>query len=112
MYGEEGEVVAYDYPPDYNYLANYINELISTMEFAISPNEFKENIIDAFNKFAKSFYTDKKIEWFTDYTIEEVINKSKIAQQWEEKFKVMEQRKKEFMDLSISKKVNKIMNEK
>lgn len=112
LYDEEGDVVAYDYPPDYNYLANYINKLVCTMEFTVEPNEFRKSIIDAFNKYAKEFYTDKNIEWFTDYNVEEVINKSKIALQWNEKFKVMEERKKQFMDLSISKKVNQILNEK
>lgn len=109
IYDDEGEVVAEDYPPDYHYLADYIYDIVSRMEFAVYPEEAEKNIIESFKKYVKKYYTDKEIDWFKDYSIEQVIEKSQISQKWKDNFQLMEQRKKEFMNLSISKKVQKIL---
>lgn len=114
IYDEDGEVVAYDYPPEYFYFANYINELVSTLEYndSLDDIELEKCFIKAFDEYSEKFYTRKKIGWFEDYTITGVIKNSKITHDWKNKFELMEQRKKEFLDLSISKKVINIMNEK
>ena len=109
IYDDEGEVVAEDYPPDYHYLTNYIHDIVSRMEFAIYPEEEEKNIIESFKKYVKKYYTDKEIDWFKDYSVEQVIEKSKVSQKWKDNFQLMEQRKKEFMNLSISKEVQKIL---
>lgn len=54
-------------------------------------------------------YTVKNIEWFQDYSIEKVIEKSKVSEKWRVDFDLMEQRKRTFMNLSIAKKVIKIL---
>lgn len=109
IYDDEGEAVAEDYPPDYRYLENYVNDIVSKMEFAVYPEEAEKNIVESFKKYCKKYYTDKEIDWFKDYSIEQVIDKSQISQKWKENFQLMERRKKEFMSLSISKKVQKIL---
>lgn len=109
IYDDEGEVVADDYPPDYFHFADYIYNIVSRMEFEISLEEAEKNIIASFKKHVKTYYTDKEINWFKDYSIEEVIQKSQISQKWKDNFQLMEERKKQFMDLSISKKVQKIL---
>ena len=35
----DGEVVDYDYPPDYNYLQDYVYEIVSSYDFIESPAE-------------------------------------------------------------------------
>ena len=109
IYDDEGEAVAEDYPPDYHYLADYVNNVASQMEFEVLPEEAEKNIAESFKKYTKKYYTDKKIDWFKDYSIEQVIEKSQISQKWKDNFELMEQRKKEFLNLSISKKVQKIL---
>lgn len=44
-----------------------------------------------------------------DYSIEKVIEKSKVSEKWRVDFDLMEQRKRTFMNLSIAKKVIKIL---
>ena len=63
----------------------------------------------AFEKYAHKYYTVKNIEWFQDYSIEKVIEKSKVSEKWRVDFDLMEQRKRTFMNLSIAKKVIKIL---
>ena len=79
------------------------------MDFEVLPEEAEKNIAESFKKYTKKYYTDKEIDWFKDYSIEQVIEKSQISQKWKDNFELMEQRKKEFLNLSISKKVQKIL---
>ena len=106
---DEGETVAYDYPPDYYFLEEYVNDMVSKMEFEVYPEEAEKAITDAFEKYAHKYYTVKNIEWFQDYSIEKVIEKSKVSEKWRVDFDLMEQRKRTFMNLSIAKKVIKIL---
>ena len=106
---DEGETVAYDYPPDYYYLVEYVNDMVSKMEFEVYPEEAEKAITDAFEKYVHKYYAVKNIEWFQDYSIEKVIEKSKVSEKWRVDFDLMEERKRNFMNLSISKKVIKIL---
>ena len=106
---DEGETVAYDYLPDYYFLEEYVNDMVSKMEFEVYPEEAEKAITDAFEKYAHKYYTVKNIEWFQDYSIEKVIEKSKVSEKWRVDFDLMEQRKRTFMNLSIAKKVIKIL---
>ena len=112
IYDEDGEIVAYDYPPDYYYLVEYVSNQVSEMEFVVYPEEVEKKIINAFTKYAQEFYTNENIDWFQDYSIEKVAEKSQISQKWKVEFELMEQRKINFMNLSISKKVLKILKNK
>ena len=94
---DEGETVA------------YVNDMVSKMEFEVYPEEAEKAITDAFEKYAHKYYTVKNIEWFQDYSIEKVIEKSKVSEKWRVDFDLMEQRKRTFMNLSIAKKVIKIL---
>lgn len=106
---DEGETVAYDYPPDFYHLAEYVDDMVSKMEFAVYPEEAEKTITDAFEKYAHKYYTDKKIEWFQDYSIERVIEKSKVSEKWKDNFELTKHRKNDFINLSISQKVIKIL---
>ena len=83
--------------------------MVSKMEFEVYPEEAEKAITDAFEKYAHEYYTVKNIEWFQDYSIEKVIEKSKVSEKWRVDFDLMEQRKRTFMNLSIAKKVIKIL---
>lgn len=70
----------------------------------IEPAECKEAIVSLFNYYCKErFYSDKKLEYFKDYTLEEVLKQSKVQKSWNEKFAKIEKVKMDFLALKIVK---------
>lgn len=108
---DDGEVVADDFPPDYNYLENYVCEIVSSYDFIESPESCSQRIAVAFRNYTKENYTDKDISYFKDYPIERVIELSEVSKKWKYKFELANVRKKEFLELPICKKVKDIINE-
>ena len=107
----DGEVVADDYPPDYNYLQDYVYEIVSSYDFIESPAECTPKIADAFKHYTKKYYTDEDIVYFKDYSIEKVIELSEVSKKWNDKFKLADESKAEFLNLPICKKVKNIIDE-
>lgn len=98
---EEGNLLFYDFPPEYDYLQNYVYNVISSYEFVESPTLCAEKIAKEFKCYAKKYYTDKDIAFFDDYTIAKVIEKSGVTQKWKDKFAIADKCKAEFLALSI-----------
>ncbi len=97
----EGEIIYYDYPPDLHYLSNDLERLLNKIEPELQPGEFKEAVIELYEHYCKEYYTSEKIEYFEDYTIKEVMSKSKIRQKWNEKFDDAQKAKEQFLSLKI-----------
>ena len=97
----EGEIIYYDYPPDLHYLSNDLERLLNKIEPELQPDEFKEAVIELYEHYCKEYYTSEKIEYFEDYTIKEVMSKSKIRQKWNEKFDDAQKAKEQFLSLKI-----------
>lgn len=108
---DDGEVVADDYPPGYNYLQDYVYEIVSSYDFKVSPAECTIKIADAFKSYTKKYYTDENIIYFKDYSIEKVIELSEVSKKWNDKFKLADESKEEFLNLPICKKVKNIIDE-
>lgn len=108
---DDGEVVADDFPPDYNYLQDYVYKIVSSFDFIESPEECSIKIADAFKCYTEKYYTGEEITYFKDYSIEKVIELSKNSKKWNDKFKRADKSKEEFLNLPISKKVKNIINE-
>lgn len=107
----DGEVVDYDYPPDYNYLQDYVYEIVSSYDFIESPAECTIKIADAFKRYTKKYYTDENIVYFEDYSVEKVIKLSEVSKKWNDKFKQADESKEQFLNLPICKKVKNIIDE-
>lgn len=107
---EDGNAAVDDYPPDYDNLQNEIYKIILVTVFEDSLNACTVDIVKMLERYTKSHYTDKKIRFFDDYSLEEVIKKSRITKKWDEKFNAVKKSKQEFLDLSISRKVLQILN--
>ena len=107
---DDGEVVADDFPPDYNYLENYVCEIVSSYDFIESPAECTIKIADAFKRYTKKYYTDENIVYFEDYSIEKVIELSEVSKKWNDKFKRADESKEQFLNLPICKKVKDIID--
>jgi len=56
-------------------------------------------------------YTDENIVYFEDYSIEKVIELSEVSKKWNEKFRLADECKEEFLNLPICKKVKDIIDE-
>ena len=97
----EGEIIYYDYPPDLHYLSNDLERLLNKIEPELQPDKFKEAVIELYEHYCKAYYTSEKIEYFEDYTIKEVMSKSKIRQKWNEKFDDAQKAKEQFLSLKI-----------
>ena len=108
---EEGEFIDFDFPPEYNLLQDYVYEIVSSGDFVQSPADCTKRIADEFDQYTKKYYTSKKIVFFEDYPIDKIIEMSTVAKRWEEKFKMADKCKDEFLNLSICQEVVKIINE-
>ena len=108
---DDGEVVADDFPPDYNYLQDYVYEIVSSYDFIESPDKCTVKIADAFKRYTKRYYTDENIVYFEDYSIEKVIELSEVSKKWNDKFRLADASKEEFLKLPICKKVKDIIDE-
>lgn len=53
---DDGYVVADDFPPDYNYLQDYVYKIVSSYDFIESPEECTFKIADAFGCYTKKYY--------------------------------------------------------
>lgn len=98
---EEGNLLFYDFPPEYDYLQNYVYNVISSYEFVESPTLCAEKIAQEFKCYTKKYYTDKDIAFFDDYSIAKVIEKSWVTQNWKDKIALADKCKAEFLALSI-----------
>lgn len=108
---DDGEVVADDFPPDYNYLQDYVYKIVSSFNFIESPEECTIKIADAFKCYTEKYYTGEEITYFKDYSIEKVIELSEISKKWNDKFRRADKSKEEFLNLPICKKVKSIIDE-
>ncbi|MBE5868165.1 MAG: hypothetical protein E7293_04285 [Lachnospiraceae bacterium] len=106
---DEGNLLFYDFPPEYNYLQDYVYQIISSYEFVESPTTCCEKITQEFKSYAKRYYTEKPIEFFDDCSITEVIDRSRVTQKWEEKFALADKCKTEFLNLSICEEAREII---
>lgn len=108
---DDVEVVADDFPPDYNYLQDYVYEIVSSYDFIESPDKCTVKIADAFKRYTKKYYTDENIVYFEDYSVEKVIELSEVSEKWNEKIRLEDECKEDFLNLPICEKVKNIIDE-
>lgn len=111
IYDDEGNYIDDDFPPDYNLLQDHVYKIVSSYEFVQSPMDCSKQIAEAFETYTEKYYTNKKIKFFDDYSIEKIIELSIVAQEWKNKFETADKYKSEFLNLSICKKVTQIIRE-
>ena len=108
---DDGEVVADDFPPDYNYLQDYVYEIVSSYDFIESPDECTVKIAEAFKHYTKKYYTDENIVYFEDYSIKKVIELSEVSKKWNDKFRLADECREDFLNLPICERVKNIIDE-
>lgn len=99
----EGEIVYYDYPPDLHYLSCDLEKILEKNDVEIEPQECKVAIVALFTHYCKEYYTSEHIEFFDDYSLADVLTKSRIREEWDKKFNKVKEAKEQFCDLKIVK---------
>ena len=98
----DGEIVDYDIPSE---VLNLRDDLSKTIEDR--PYEYDEDgntteiIKDKFEHYCKEYYSDEKIDYFDDYSLEEVLKKSRARNEWDEKFSAYKLAEETFLGLKV-----------
>ena len=103
---EDGEIIDYNYPPDKYLFIRNLEKALDNYPPDFYPDECKKDVVFLYNSYCKENYTSEEIIFFDDYTITEVLKKSKICVKWDNNFSEMERAKKAFLDLNIVKKLS------
>lgn len=103
----EGEIVYYDYPPDLHYLSYDLEKVLKKTDVEIATEECKDAIIALYTHYCKEYYTSEHIEFFDDYSLADVLSKSRIREEWDKKFDKVKEVKGQFFNLKIVKDIVK-----
>ena len=97
------EVVATQYPPDLFYLSEDLEDVLKQYDPDYEPDECEARLISTYESYCKKYYTSKKITYFDDYTLKQVLKQSEVRKKWDKKFDSVNRAKREFMELKIAK---------
>lgn len=99
----EGEVVATEYPPDLFYLSEDLEDALKRYDSDYEADECEERVISIYESYCKKYYTSKKITYFDDYALKQVLKQSEERKKWDKKFDSVNRAKEEFIKLKIAK---------
>lgn len=99
----EDEIIYYDYPDNYHFMCEDLEKVLSKYDYQFDRIECKENVISIFLSFCKECYGASEISFFDDYSLEDVLSKSKVRVEWNEKFENIKRTKEQFLSLRIAK---------
>ena len=99
----EGEVVATEYPPDLFYLSEDLEDALKRYDPDYEADECEERVISIYESYCKKYYTSKKITYFDDYALKQVLKQSEERKKWDKKFDSVNRAKEEFIKLKIAK---------
>ena len=96
------EIVDYEVPSDLLYLRDDLSKIIEDRPFEYDEEGRTTNIIkDLFVKYCKRFYSNDKIEYFDDYSLDEVLKKAKNRTEWDKKLASYKVAKDNFLALKV-----------
>ena len=97
----QGEYVYDDYPPNIFFLSENLEKILKETCLELESSECEEKISLLYNWYCKEYYAAGPLKYFDDYSLDEVLKKSKIRVKWNEKFEQIQDAKKEFLNLRI-----------
>lgn len=98
----EGEVIFNDYPFNTLYFCDVLGEHLKIFNPNFEPDKCEEAVISLYEQYCSEHYTSDKIEYFDDYTLKEVLKKSKKRVKWDKKFDAAKEAKEQFLKLKIA----------
>lgn len=100
----EDEQIDQDFPDGIYSMTRSLQEIISGYNPECDDEtDYKTRIICTYNLFKRECYSDQAITYFDDYSLEEVLQNSKIRIDWDNKFKLAKKAKREFLSLKALK---------
>ena len=106
----EGEIIGWTHPEEISDLKMNISNTLERYPFEGADDWLQHDINRLFKEFTKDIYSANEIEFFTDYSIEDVFKKSKIRKEWDNRQTKFEDAKHKFEELKIVTNVAKQAN--
>lgn len=98
----EDEVVDYEEPSELLYMRDDLSKIIEDRPFEYDEEGSTTDAIKAlFATYCKNLFTDKEIDYFDDFSLEEVLKKSRARSEWDEKLSAYELAKETFLGLKV-----------
>ena len=98
----DDEIVDYEVPLDLLYLRDDLSKIIEDRPFEYDEEGRTTDIIkDLFVEYCKRFYSNDKIEYFDDYSLDEVLKKAKNRTEWDKKLASYKVAKDNFLALKV-----------
>lgn len=88
-----------------------LNNVLKKYDVDYQEEECSTALIEFFNWCCDKVYDGIRIDYFKDYSLAEVVKRSKITAEWNEKFDLANDAKKKFLTLGICKKINRTIKE-
>lgn len=98
----DGEIVDYDIPTNLLYLRDDLFKIIEDRPYEYDEEGRTTDMIKAlFEDYCKRYFSDEKIDYFDDYSLEEVLKKAKIRNEWNEKLSAYKVAEEKFLGLKV-----------
>lgn len=100
----DGETVEYGYPIELSHLSIELREVVKYGKPYIDPEGCRDSVISLYLCYSEYYHITDDIDYFEDYSLEEVLKISKIKKEWEDNFEEFQNIKKDFLKLQIANK--------
>lgn len=95
----DDEIVDCEVPDGMMYMRDDLAKIINIHPPKYEPEKCLDEILILYDSYCKEHYTDKKISYFSDMTMEDVLKKSRIKNEWDEKFATYKEAEDNFIKL-------------
>lgn len=100
----DGEIVDYDVPSGLLYLRDELSKIIEDRPYEYDEEGCTTDMIKAlFKTYCQKYFSDNEINYFDDYTLDEVLKKSRNRSEWDEKLSTYKNAKDKFLTLKVFK---------
>ncbi len=98
----DGEIVDYDIPTDLLYLRDDLFKIIEDRPYEYDEEGRTTDIIkDLFEHYCREYFSDMKIDYFDDFSLDEVLKKSRVRNEWDEKLAAYKLAEETFLGLKV-----------
>lgn len=98
----EGNLIAYDYPSEVNYLAEDIKSVLTEQEDCFDQDDCESSVINLYRHYCENYYGTNKIVFFSDYSFNQVLGMSKTRKKRDKTFDKMRELEEKFLHLRIA----------
>ena len=98
----DDEVVDYDIPSELLYLRDDLSKIIENRHYEYDEDGNTTDIIkDLFEHYCREYFSDMKIGYFDDFSLDEVLKKSRVRNEWDEKLAAYKLAEETFLGLKV-----------